>query len=797
MRRPVERLRTLADCRSALGATVAKASARRLKRLTQHSSIFLNTMKDDGLQSSYEFGPFRLEVVRRRLMCGEEVVQLRPKAIETLLLLIKHRDRILSKEELLGQLWPNTVVEEANLTQYIYLLRKTLGKCVSETGTPHEYILTVPGHGYRFVAIVREEPGIDLVRQDLIQAPGMNERTATDPPLAAINIGRLHNDSPAGQSQTIELPPVSHNAGARQPHKQVRLVATLVTLALALAVVTYLVRGKTDVPTGADTWSLTRLTNTGNVPWVSIAPDGSLISYVVADGGRQSLWIRQLATSNEVQIVSPSEVFYGGITFSPDGRFIYYVSRRRGDSAYALFQISAIGGAAKKLKAGLDSPISLSPDGTQYVFVRESAAQEESALLLASTDGGVERQLAARKLPEIFDYPAWSPDGKVIACTLVNPVSKQHVSVVEVRVADGNCSPVGTRTWAYALTPQWASDGRSLFITALEEASQSIWQLPYPHGEARRLTNDLTNYLRISLAAKAQALVTIESSVLSNLWVVTLGDTSRAKQLFSGIGRYGRPAWTPAGKIVYASEANGNWDIWLMEADGTGRQQLTADASGDTDPSVSPDGRYIAFTSDQADHSNIWRIDADGANRKQLTFSGRDLDPQCTPDGKWIVYNSFSATKPYTVFKVPLHGGVAVQLTSASCRAPAVSPDGRWIACLYSGDAVSAQVEPTAIAVVPIEGGAPRKVGHFLSSMVVANLDQLGWTPDGRNITYVDNRGGHANLWGQPLDGGPVKPLTDFHDGQLLGFNWSPDGQQLVCLRGTLRQDMVLIRNFR
>lgn len=755
-------------------------------------------MKSDDLQSGYEFGPYRLEVARRRLLRADGVIQLRPKAIETLLLLIEHRDRILSKEELLGQLWPGTVVEEANLTQYIYLLRKTLGKCVSENGQPHEYILTMPGRGYRFVASVREVQGerLDLVMSGHHQAHLVIEEEAADQPLTDPPFEQVPSDGPEGKLPTTELLALSRAAGARPRLKQAGVAVSLVVLALISVAAVYLGRGKTN-SAAATAWSLTRLTNTGNAPLACIAPDGNLISYVVADGGQQSLWIRQVSTSNDVQIVPPAEVFYGGMTFSPDSRYIYYVIRRKGEAAYSLSQITAIGGTARKLKVGLDSPISFSPDGTWFAFVRESATQGKSSLVLASTDGSMERELAARQLPEIFDYPAWSHDGKVIACTLVNQAVKQHVKVVEVRVADGTCRPLSSRSWAYVLTPQWSSDGQSLFITVIEGAAQAIWQLSYPRGEARRLTNDLTNYMRLSLAASAQALVTVESSELSNLWIVPRGDTRRARQLLPGIGRYGRPAWTPAGKIVYASEANGSWDIWMMEADGTGRKQLTSGASGDTDPSLSPDGQSIVFTSDQAGRSNIWRMDADGANLKQLTYSGDDFDPQCTPDGKWVVYNSLSSTKPFAVHKVPLAGGNPVLLTSAPCRAPAVSPNGKLIACLYSGESASAQVEPTAIAVIPAEGGTPRKVGAFLSSMIVARMPQLGWTPDGRAITYVDSRGGHANLWRQPLDGGPAKQLTDFQDGQLFAFNWSRDGRQLVCLRGTSRQDVVLIRNFR
>ena len=100
----------------------------------------------------YVFGPFRLDAQRRLLMRGDAVVKLAPKVFETLLALVEGRARILEKAELMQHLWPNTFVEEGNLTLHISTLRKALG----ETLDQHRYIVTVPGRGYRFVADVTQ-----------------------------------------------------------------------------------------------------------------------------------------------------------------------------------------------------------------------------------------------------------------------------------------------------------------------------------------------------------------------------------------------------------------------------------------------------------------------------------------------------------------------------------------------------------------------------------------------------------------------------------------------------------------
>jgi TolB-like protein/DNA-binding winged helix-turn-helix (wHTH) protein len=131
-------------------------------------------------QSTYEFGPFALDADKRLLLRDGVPAPLAPKALETLLALIEYRDRVVSKDELLQRIWGDTVVEEGGLTRNISILRKALGEKPDE----HQYIVTVPGRGYRFVADVRErarraEPG-DAVTQDGVRLESASAVTRLD-----------------------------------------------------------------------------------------------------------------------------------------------------------------------------------------------------------------------------------------------------------------------------------------------------------------------------------------------------------------------------------------------------------------------------------------------------------------------------------------------------------------------------------------------------------------------------------------------------------------------------------------
>src|SRR6266567_2905855 len=105
----------------------------------------------------YEFGPFRLDPVKRRLLREGEPVSLTPKAFETLLVLVQQSGKTVEKDDLMRRVWPDSVVEENNLNQNITALRK----CLGDSRQASQYIATIPGLGYRFVAEVKTSPVVE------------------------------------------------------------------------------------------------------------------------------------------------------------------------------------------------------------------------------------------------------------------------------------------------------------------------------------------------------------------------------------------------------------------------------------------------------------------------------------------------------------------------------------------------------------------------------------------------------------------------------------------------------------
>src|SRR5205807_127168 len=247
--------------------------------------------------------------------------------------------------------------------------------------------------------------------------------------------------------------------------------------------------------------------------------------------------------------------------------------------------------------------------------------------------------------------------------------------------------------------------------------------------------------------------------------------------------------WTPDGRIVFSSAEGNEVNLWIMNADGTNRQQLTSNLGRNIGPTISPDGRYVVFSSTRSGRQNIWRMNIDGASSKQLTQGVAESVPVVSPDGRWVVYTALGTTRP-TIWKVSIDGGEPTEITHKVSTTPTISPDGRFIAYLYT-ESPDPLVPPNKIAIIPLDGGEPVKT--FSCQPPSAVQMYLQWSADAKSILYNTNANNVTNVWSQPLDGSAPRQVTDFKDSFMTGFAYSHDGKQLACARGIFNRDAVII----
>jgi serine/threonine protein kinase/Tol biopolymer transport system component len=555
------------------------------------------------------------------------------------------------------------------------------------------------------------------------------------------------------------------------------------------------------------------ITSTGNIHSATISADGKWVAYVADEKGSHGIWIRQLATGStaQVELGSPGEV--EALNFSLDGNYLYFVKRDESVGVGTLFQAPSIGGAPRQVIVDVDSPISFSPDGKRFVFVRQSNKTKTSHLMLANSDGSGEQDLLVLTNPPRFsdNGPAWSPDGKRIAVA-DNPSGEFGKNAVEIVDLDSKTKTrLGSLDWVSPDQMAWLPDGSAILFNARVSRTSlnaQLYSLSYPDAEVRRVTNDLNFYNGTSITSDGSALASAQVSLTGSLWIASFGSSaslSPPRQISSGISRADGISgiiWSPDGKIIYTYYTSGSIQLASASPDGSNVHDIAPGVVTPNWLSSCGDGRHFVFGMGRGkDSSAIWRADTDGSNLTQLSTGKLALHPNCSPDGKFVVYVDVEGNSTH-LMRVSIDGGTPTQISKEELFAPVISPDGNSLACAY-------QPEPGKrpnLAIVGLNGGEVRNV-FDLPQETQATLggdggQKLAWTKDGRAVLYPVNKDGVVTLWAQPVGAQGSAPAAAKQvmnlgpDFQWGAYTLSPDGKQIIYAHGRAVTDAVLISHF-
>jgi serine/threonine protein kinase/Tol biopolymer transport system component/Tfp pilus assembly protein PilF len=541
---------------------------------------------------------------------------------------------------------------------------------------------------------------------------------------------------------------------------------------------------------------ITKLTSNGTANAATISPDGKYVAYTVLESGNTSLWLRDLSTGRTTAVAGPFKGAVEGLSFTRRGAAVSFVNYDTGKpSSRRLFLANLSGGAPQPILGPFAGGGAITEDGNQVALLERIGGLDE--LWIQNLKTGQRRLLKTYHYPQRFAevcLPAWSSDGRTMAYALEERDKGGFlISIKLIDTATGSAKNVRSPRWQEVHHISWTGDGSALAVAGhqLNSSFQQIWYLPLRGGRNRRIGDDLDNYLSVSLAAKAAEMVSVQIQTVSNIYVMDPAHAARsAAQITPGSGRYFDLSWAPDGRILYASDATGSADLWIMNPDGSGVQHLTSGAARNYAPVMSPDGRFIAFHSNRSGNWQIWRANADGSNPKQLSQSSRDANwPQFTRDSKLILYHQTDLKGSYNDWEVPADGGSPIRLTTALTMHPAVSPKDGRIASWWSS---TVENPHWRLAIFSPKGGEPLRV--FDPTAATYPDTTIHWTPSGNAIVYLDHANGIANLWIQPVNGGAPHRLTNFTSGNIYSFDWSKDGK-LVYSRGLTTTDVVLIKD--
>jgi serine/threonine protein kinase len=596
--------------------------------------------------------------------------------------------------------------------------------------------------------------------------------------------------APAASSGSVQTSSASTVREVAKQHKFGSALTLTILLALvaaaAFGIYSFLSRHKSA---GFEHFTVTPVTETGKASLAAISPDGNYILNVQRDGGQQSLWLRNVPTKSNTQIVPPSDDRYHSVNFSPDGNSIYFTKDEKSEkNVYSLYRAPVLGGSPERIVHDIESGISFSPDRARIVFIRKKHNEGEGDLMIANVDGSGEKLLS--KQDTRVNSPAWSPDGKwVVASEFI--LDQSALSALDLFDASTGEKKTFKKSDMEFDSPTWLPDQSGILVVTSGRESNfnrtQIGVISYPQGEYRPITNDTNSYPIISLSADGKTIATVQSQYFGTLQTASYDSKGAGKPVTVS----SRPptswfGWTYDGKLLAEQENS----IFQMNADGSNRAPVLHDDFPSFVPISCDNGRYIVFASASrsgGNSMNIWRADAAGGNLKQLTTGTDDQPAMCSPDGKWMVYASYDSGK-FVAKKVSMDGGTPTQLSEAllSCGCVNVSPDGKYLAF---------QTQPTTGGAVVI------KILDFdtLQPVKIIERDpraggEIRYTSDGKTIGYPIRENGLYALWVSPVDGTPGHRVTEFEADHISDFHWTLDGKTLGLLRTHSDSDVVLLR---
>jgi Tol biopolymer transport system component/DNA-binding winged helix-turn-helix (wHTH) protein len=653
----------------------------------------------------FEFGPYLLDSHLCVLYAEGSPVPIAHKTFEILLMLVRNRNRVVSRDELLHAIWPDVNVEASNITQNIYVLRKTLERRPGE-----RYIQTVPGRGYRFLA---ETPEPRQHRPSLAGVETILSNQVSPLPVADAN---------------AQVPPL------RKPLPQ----SWMVTFALLLClVVSAVVATMFRTSPGASVTPLVRFATSlpGSASEPALSPDASRVAFVWngEDHSNYDIYAKPVSSETSTRLTVHGAVDTSPV-WSPDGQSIAYLRLTPGDGG--VFIVPARGGTEKRLARAYSDRLGIkarhldwSPDGKFLVVDDKGGPQESVSLFLISTATGERKRLTSVPARSPSDLaPRFSPDGAFVAFIRSSSATVRDIYVVPTNGGTPTRLTFDER-WIGDL--DWTPDGRQILFSSDRADEPGIWEVSAPPASPsgpRRLLPSADKALYLSVARHGSRLAYSQSIESINLWKLDLGTRAWTK-LNLPVHDISAPDYSPNGnQILFRSDTPGRRRLEIAGADGSNPRALPVQGPVHS-AGWSPDGSMLAVDIHRQGHYHIYTLPSGSSQPRQLTFADFDDEyPRWAPDGKSIYFSS-NRTGYWQIWRVPVSGGTAEQVTQEGGYAGRFSPDGKTL--FYSKH----QSLP-GVWSFPIGGGAE------VLTMPDMRPERWGlWTVSPEGIYFIDDDG--------------------------------------------------------
>lgn len=610
----------------------------------------------------YSFGAFQLDAAEKVLLRGGRPVNLPPKALDTLLVLVRNAGHIVEKRELMATIWPDVFVEEGNLTQYVSLLRKALGN--GPNGEPH--IETVPRRGYRFVAAVSRDVG-----RRASAGTGFAERLrwqwaagATLALVAVVGLGWNAWRTPRSQPRSSEW---------------VRL---------------------TEFP--------------DSVTSPALSPDGQRLAFLRGPGTFTTagqLWVRRLPDGDAVQLTDDAHVKMGPV-FSPDGFRIAYTV------PWDTWEVPVSGGLPRPW---LSNASGLTWVDAERILFSEIQTGLHMAVVSAPAHRTGSRDVYVPDHETMMAHRSYaSPDGRwaLIVEMETAPLSWLPCRLVAIdgRAPDRQVGPPRARCTAAA----WAPDGQSMYFTADDGTGFHIWRQRFPDGDAEQLTFGPTEQEGLAVTPDGRSVISAVGVSQSTVWIRDAGGERR----MSLEGNAARPRFSPDGGTLYYLErrqgtvagagSDQAGELWRADVE-TGRLERALPGVAMELYELSNDGRRVVFTTRDGRTTTIWMAPLDRAEAPRALASSESFGRGgARLVGPYLFFVVDDGPGLVSIHRMNITDGQREEVVAHVNGALGLSPDGQWVVAGVPAQ----QPEQSVVSVAhPVGGGRPVPICDALCSV--------------------------------------------------------------------------------